>query len=97
VSRPLTHLLHLLSFAFLLTVSLGTSPVFAQETDESYDPFADYSEFAESAEQEADINFFRNGRFFTLGFQGGYRRFTETMGSSSVTFLICVLLYKWAF
>lgn len=52
----------------------------AQEADESYDPFADYSEFEESAEEEADINFFRNGRFFTLGFIGGYRGFTETMG-----------------
>ena len=52
----------------------------AQEADESYDPFADYSEFEESAEEEADINFFRNGRFFTLGFIGGYRDFTETMG-----------------
>ncbi len=52
----------------------------AQVSDETYDPFADYSEFEESAEEEADINFFRNGRFFTLGFIGGYRGFTETMG-----------------
>lgn len=48
--------------------------------DDAYDPFADYSEFEESAEEEADINFFRNGRFFTLGFIGGYRTFTETLG-----------------
>ncbi len=53
----------------------------AQEgADDTYDPFADYSEFEESAEEEADINFFRNGRFFTLGFIGGYRGMTETMG-----------------
>ncbi len=50
------------------------------EGDDAYDPFADYSEFEESAEEEADINFFRNGRFFTLGFIGGYRSFTETLG-----------------
>lgn len=56
------------------------APLLAQETDETYDPFADYSEFEESAEEEADINFFRNGRFFTLGFLGGMRAFTETMG-----------------
>ena len=50
------------------------------EGDDAYDPFSDYSEFEESAEEEADINFFRNGRFFTLGFIGGYRSFTETLG-----------------
>lgn len=50
------------------------------EGDDAYDPFADYSEFEESAEEEADINFFRNGRFFTMGFIGGYRSFTETLG-----------------
>src|SRR5690606_18407978 len=42
------------------------------------DPFADFSEFEDSAEEEADINFFQNGRFFTLGFIGGYRRWTGT-------------------
>jgi hypothetical protein len=51
------------------------------EGNDAYDPFADYSEFEESAEEEADINFFRNGRFFTLGFIGGYRTFTETLGN----------------
>lgn len=50
------------------------------EGDDAYDPFADYSEFEESAEEEADINFFRNGRFFTLGFIGGYRTFTDALG-----------------
>lgn len=80
VSRSTSQFLRWLSFVFLLIVSSGPSIGISQESDESYDPFADYSEFAESAEQEADINFFRNGRFFTLGFQGGYRRFTETMG-----------------
>lgn len=50
------------------------------DADETYDPFADYSEFEESSEEEADINFFRNGRFFTLGFIGGYRSMTEGLG-----------------
>ena len=33
------------------------------DADDTYDPFADYSEFDEAQEEEADINFFRNGRF----------------------------------
>lgn len=64
----------------LLGATLGSHQALAQEGDDSFDPFADYSEFEESAEEEADINFFRNGRFFTLGFIGGVRGFTETMG-----------------
>ena len=50
------------------------------EGDDTYDPFADYSEFEESSEEEADINFFRNGRFFTVGFIGGMRFPTSTLG-----------------
>lgn len=72
-----------LKFAVLGLILSLTGPqlrAIAQTNDDTYDPFADYSEFEESAEEEADINFFRNGRFFTLGFVGGYRDFTETMG-----------------
>lgn len=50
------------------------------EGDDSYDPFADYSEFEETSEEEADINFFRNGRLFTLAFAGGFRGFTGNLG-----------------
>lgn len=64
-----------------MAVSFHAPQAQAQDADDTYDPFADYSEFEESAEEEADINFFRNGRFFTLGFIGGYRDFTETMGN----------------
>ena len=46
------------------------------DADDSYDPFADYSEFEQSSDEEEDINFFRNGRLFTLGFIGGYRGWT---------------------
>ena len=49
--------------------------------DEAYDPFSDYSEFDEASDEEADINFFHNGRFFVLGFQGGMRAFTENLAS----------------
>ncbi len=47
--------------------------------DDAYDPFADYSEFEEAMEEEEEINFFRNGRLFTLGFIGGYRTFTGNL------------------
>lgn len=59
------------------------------ETDDAYDPFADYSEFDESMDEEEDINFFRNGRMLTLGFIGGYRGFTDNLGkiySGNATF-----------
>jgi hypothetical protein len=51
------------------------------DADDTYDPFADYSEFDEAQEEEADINFFRNGRFVTIGFTGGFRGFTEGLGT----------------
>lgn len=46
------------------------------EVDDSYDPFSDYSEFDEASDEEADINFFRHGRFLTVGFDFGLRGFT---------------------
>lgn len=47
--------------------------------DDAYDPFSDYSEFDVASDEEADINFFRNGRFFVLGFAGGMRTFTDNL------------------
>lgn len=47
------------------------------DADDTYDPFADYSEFDEAQDEEADINFFRHGRFVTVGFIGGMRGFTQ--------------------
>lgn len=55
------------------------------DADDTYDPFADYSEFDEAQEEEADINFFRNGRFVTLGFLGGFRGFTGQLGEMTST------------
>lgn len=43
--------------------------------DDSYDPFADYSDFEQSADEEEDENFFRNGRLLTVGMIMGYRGF----------------------
>ncbi len=55
---------------------------FAQsENEDSFDPFADYSEFDEASDEEADINFFRNGRLFTAGITLGQRSFTSNMQS----------------
>jgi hypothetical protein len=62
------------------TVAPGTK-VAQFDADDTYDPFADYSEFDESEDEEADINFFRNGRFVTLGFIGGMRGFTGNLSS----------------
>lgn len=53
---------------------------YVAQVDDSYDPFADYSEFEESVEEEEDLNFFRNGRLLTVGFVGGMRGWTQTLG-----------------
>lgn len=67
---------------FLLVLLLGICPIFSHaqyEGDDVYDPFADYSEFEENSQEEADINFFRNGRFFNVGLLLGGRIFTGGM------------------
>ena len=62
---------------------LGSSYTIAQvDPDESYDPFSDYSEFDEESDEEADINFFRNGRFLTAGLVAGMRGFTGNMADT---------------
>lgn len=64
-----------------LVLSLGAPSAIAQGfgEDDSYDPFADYSEFEASAEEEADIHFFKNGRFFNIALMMGGRTFTGTL------------------
>jgi hypothetical protein len=69
-------------FLALVLTTIHLTPSFSQaqtDPDEAYDPFTDYSEFDEASDEEADINFFRNGRFFSVGFVGGPRFFTENM------------------
>ncbi len=53
--------------------------ILVSQSDESYDPFADYSEFDEALDEEEDLNFFRNGRLLTLGFIGGLRGWTGNL------------------
>jgi hypothetical protein len=50
--------------------------------EETYDPFSDYSEFDENSDEEADINFFRNGRFLSLGFQLGLKGYTDNLAQA---------------
>lgn len=69
------------SFAQDGAISPSNSVRVAQfDADDSYDPFADYSEFDGASEEEEDINFFRNGRFLSIGLIAGYRGFTESLG-----------------
>ncbi|MEK6774147.1 MAG: hypothetical protein AABY64_09405 [Bdellovibrionota bacterium] len=73
----------LFSLLILLLTAAPISYSLAQmDPEESYDPFTDYSEFDEASDEEADINFFRNGRFFTVGLAAGPRLFTENMAKS---------------
>lgn len=65
------------------------SGILVAQSDDSYDPFADYSEFDEAVDEEEDLNFFRNGRLLTLGFLGGLRSWTGSLGkiySSDMSF-----------
>lgn len=52
------------------------------DPEEAYDPFSDYSEFDEASDEEADINFFRNGRFLTVGLAVGPQIFTDGMAKA---------------
>lgn len=66
----------ILAIAIVL-INFSHLKAFAQSTDvdEAFDPFSDYNEFEQDADEEADINFFKNGRYLTLGLQLGYRGF----------------------
>lgn len=51
----------------------------AENEEDVFDPFADFSEFESNRDEEEDINFFKNGRMLTLGFQGGLLNYTGEM------------------
>ncbi len=68
------------SLLVVLVFSLFHQHAHAQsstDVDDSFDPFSDYNEFEQDADEEADINFFKNGRMLTLGLQLGYRGYTD--------------------
>ena len=52
------------------------------DSGDAFDPFSDYSEFDQDSDEEADVNFFRNGRFLTVGIATGPRQFTGNMGKT---------------
>jgi hypothetical protein len=71
----------------LLTFSLKGFAQTAQNDpgaslDQEYDPFSDFSEYDENSDEEADVNFFRNGRFLTMGFQLGAKGFTDQLATA---------------
>jgi hypothetical protein len=71
----------LLAFAMMLT-SIPHKAFAQTDPEEAYDPFSDYSEFDEASDEEADINFFRNGRFLTVGLALGPQSFTDGMAKA---------------
>ncbi|MEM7646259.1 MAG: outer membrane beta-barrel protein [Pseudomonadota bacterium] len=68
----------IISLLILLAGSFGHAQY---DGDDVYDPFADYSEFEENSQEEADINFFRNGRFFNIALLLGGRMYTGGMAN----------------
>lgn len=69
-----------MKFLLAIILALGSVHGLAQyDGDDVYDPFADYSEFEENSQEEADINFFRNGRFFNVAILMGGRMYTGGM------------------
>lgn len=70
------------SFAQLKQLPNNSYLVSQTDPEEAFDPFADYSEFEEATEEEADVNFFKHGRFFTVGFTGGMRGFTDNFAKA---------------
>ncbi len=67
-------------FFVAIIIAISSVHSLAQyEGDDVYDPFADYSEFEENSQEEADINFFRNGRFFNVAILMGGRMLTGGM------------------
>jgi len=79
VQNSLSHRLLLAVLFFgLLSPNLASAQY---EGDDVYDPFADYSEFEDNSQEEADIHFFRNGRFFNIAFLMGWEQFTGDLGT----------------
>ena len=80
-----------LFFIYLMGINVATATMaqswlIAQNTQKeteinAYDPFADYSEFENTAEEQENINFFQTGRFLTMGATGGIKLFTLNMAA----------------
>ncbi len=44
--------------------------------EDTFDPFADFSEFESNPDEQEDINFFKNGRMLSIGLLGGMINYT---------------------
>ena len=64
----------------ILILLLSLSLSMQLKAQDAFDPFIDYSEFETASEEEADVNFFRNGRFLTLSVPVSLNTFTSSMG-----------------
>ena len=71
----LTSLFKLILLSLTLIISAPS------HANDAYDPFIDYSEYDDNGDEEADVNFFKNGKQFTLHFVGGYRGLTGELGA----------------
>ena len=69
-----------LPMLFFSSISLAAAEKKSSEMN-AYDPFADYSEFENTAEEQENINFFQTGRFLSLGVMGGAQFFTLNMAA----------------
>lgn len=68
---------------FIFSSLFINTKAFAQsDPSDAFDPFSDYSEFDQDSDEEADVNFFRNGRFLTVGVAVGPRNFTGNMAKT---------------
>ena len=52
------------------------NPILLTQTDSAFDPFIDYGDFQDEVSEENTINFFQQGRSFSLGLSGGYEAMT---------------------
>ncbi len=88
------------AIVLFLSLSLFHQQAFSQsstEVDESFDPFSDYNEFEQDADEEADINFFKNGRMLTLALQLGYRNYTDGFSQAYTPALIYGFQFTYFF
>ena len=70
---------NLICALILCLISIHSLPAHSQDENDTYDPFFDYNEYDGASDEEADTNFFRHGRFLTMGFLIGQRSFTQGM------------------
>lgn len=65
--------------AFAMVFLKAPKAMAADDANDTYDPFIDYNEYEVEDEEEADLNFFRQGRLLTAGVLLGERGFTQGM------------------